>query len=658
VNPARRTAALASLAGLPLLLALAGCAGLRAGDGPAAQVEKFELVSRHPAFGGRAFDAVGPYEVVTGVATVRVDPRDARNSVITDIARAAGRDGWVRYQADVVVLRPQRAAHAAPVMVVDLPNRGHKLFPVLVDGATGRLDTAADAGTGFTLRQGYTMVWIGWQGDLALGRGGATLGTALPRVGGRDRVSGAVEEEAEFDDAQPVSRMQLTYPAANEQGELTVRSRAAAAPTVIAGWRWVGDDAIEITRPPRLDGGATYRFRYTARDPKVMGLGLAAVRDVAAWLKAGRGAGNPLADIRPRVALAVGVSQAGRALRDFLWLGLNANPGGGRVFDGAMPLIAGAKKSFTNYRFALPGRNSTQHNEHLTPGDQFPFSYAVTRDPLTGATDGIFARCQASATCPKLMHVDSSTEFWQGRAALVVTDGAGHDIALPDDVRAYLMSSTQHMAALGPPTTGLCKYPHNPAPQGPLVRALLADLVAWTRDGTAPPPSAYPTLADVRLAAPTVDATGFPVIRPDPVPFPQVINDLTVVDYSVVPPRPDPARRYQILVPMVDADGHDIAGVRLPDIAVPLATHTGWNLRRPWYAEDELCGLNGLVLPLPARARPGDPRLAIGQRYPARIEYAKAVALVARDLRDRRLLLQEDVDHYIDQARTEPRVAP
>lgn len=643
-----------------LVLASCGAPRLRVPSAPAAEIERFEIVSRAPAFGGAQFEGTGQYELVAGIAHVRVNPHHPANRAVVDIGKAQRTDGWVRYSTNVIVLRPRDASKASRVMVVDIPNRGNKLFMRMANEGHGALQERDAAGTGFTMRRGHTMVWIGWQGDVQLATGAASAGAALPRATDDGKpLTGMSSEEIVFDDIKPQGRLRLAYPAAGRQGaRLVVRATADDAGSELASWRWVSDSEIEIDRPRSADGGAIYQFTYLARDPKVMGLGLAALRDVTQFLKDARAPANPVADIAPQVTLAVGVSQAGRVLRDFIWQGFNAAPQGGKVFDGAMPLIAGAKKSFTNYRFAIPGRNSTQHIEHLTPGDQFPFSYGVTTDPLTGRTDGIFARCSVNATCPKLMHVDSSTEFWQGRASLVVTDGAGRDIALPDNARAYLISSTQHMWADQPAMAGICRFRQNPAPQAPLVRALLDGLVGWTRNGTQPPASSFPSIASLRLTRPAQDAAGFPDLSVHGVEYPRVINWLGVVDYSSVPARVLPRTRYELLVPMSDADGHDIAGVRLPDIDVPLATYTGWNLRREAFAEGQLCGLSGFALPLPVQRVAGDPRLAISERYPSRLEYAKAVARSARALRDRGLLLQEDVDRYIEKARTEPRVAP
>jgi len=650
---------------LVMTLTLCACAAPGAPRGPAAELERFEIVSRAPAFGAKVFERGGEYETIVGVAHMRLDPRDPANRAIADIALAPASGGWVHYQVDVIITRPRDPAKASRVLLVELPNRGGRLFPVMINEGGGVTATAADAGDGFLMRRGHTLAWIGWQGDVPLARDGSRAGAAFPlALAGGKPLQGPSADEAVFDDLKPDGTIALSYPAATldqARAQLTVRASAGAAREVVppSEWRFDGASAVVVTRSRAHDAGAIYRFEYVARDARVMGLGLAALRDVTRFLKSGApdaaGQPNPLADIGPDVAIAVGVSQSGRVLRDLIWQGFNAGPRGGRVFDGAMPIIAGSRKSFVNRRFAQPGRFSTQHLDHIVYGDQFPFSYGVTTDPVSGRTDGIFMRCAASQTCPKLMHVDSSLEFWQARASLVVTDGAGHDIALPDDVRAYLMSSTQHVAARVP-TAGICKYPSNAAGQGPALRALLDRLVAWTRAGIAPPPSRFPRLADSMLVAPRRDAVGFPDLGALGVDYPEVINELALVDYATAPGRVLPSRRYQVLVPMADADGHDIAGIRLPDVAVPLATHAGWNLRRRGFAENQLCGLTGMSLPLPPSARAGDPRRPIDQRYGTRIEYAKQVAAAARALRDDGLLLEEDVDRYIDRARIDSRV--
>lgn len=644
------------------LTMLAACAGPGGPGSPAAQVERLEIVSRGPAFDGKVFEDAGAYEKIVAIAHLRIDPQHPANRAIVDLDKAPTSGGWVRYDTDVILLRPRDPARSSRVLVLDIPNRGGKLGLEMINEASPR-----EAGNGFLMRRGHTLAWIGWQGNIGLAANGEVAGTAFPVARQNEQpITGTSVEEKVFDDIKPLGSMDLAYAAASGSQEgavLTVRAHGTATPLALpaSAWRYKSPTQIEITRARGFDAGAVYQFQYEARDPIVMGLGMAALRDVTSHLKSGMpdGAGqpNPLADIKPDVTLALGVSQPGRFLRDLLWQGFNADPRGGKVFDGAMPLIAGSRKSFVNRRFGRPERYSTQHLNHWTYGDQFPFSYAVTRDPVGGTTDGIFARCQASGTCPKLMHVDSSLEFWQGRASLVATDGAGKDIALPPGVRAYLMSSTQHMTA-DRAIVGVCKWTNNTAQQGPAVRVLLDHLVAWARSGKEPPASRFPQIASAMLTTPQRDAVGFPDLGKIGVGYPEGLNELTVVDYASFPPRPLLDKRYQVLVPMADADGHDIAAIRLPDVEVPLATYAGWNLRRSGFAEGQLCGLNGLSVPFAATPRAGDPRRALSQRYQTRLEYAKAVAVAARALRDDGLLLDEDVTRFIERAKVEQRVGP
>lgn len=676
ITPPRLTAAGGLLlAAAACLTSLAGCgappaqAPAAAPATPSSVVERLAVHIRQPAFGGQAFDGVGAYELIAGVATVRVDPRHPANREVVDLAAAAGADGAVRFQTDVVLLRPQDPARASKALIVELANRGNKLaLGRLADGGN-QMETAAQAGNGWPMRQGHTLAWVGWQGDVPLGQAGRSVGMQLPlATAGGHAITGRSVEEFVFDDAQPRNSVSLTYPAATLEAadaQLTVQAKpgAPATPMAASQWRYLDAQRIEITRAAGFDAGAVYSFTYTARDPRPMGLGLLALRDVSLWLKSGAadGAGqpNPLAGIRPDVTLLFGISQSGRALRDFVWQGFNAAPGGGRVFDGAMALIAGSRKSFTNARFAQPGRYSRQHEDHLYPGDQFPFSYATSTDPVSGRTDGVFARCEASATCPKLMHLDSNLEFWQARASLITSDGLGKPLTLPADVRAYLMASTQHGPATQP-AAGICQQLNNPAQQAPLVRATLARLIDWARDGRTPPVSRFPA-PGAGLVAFDRTAMGFPDLSPLGVRFPAVLNALNEVDASSVPPRERADRRYIVLLPRTDADGHDLDGVRLPEVAVPLATHSGFNLRRPGFAEGQLCGLNGLMVPLAAtaaeRAERRDPRPAIAERFATRSAYVQRVQAAADALRVEGLLLDEDVRRYVERARNEPRVA-
>ncbi|NML59654.1 hypothetical protein HHL21_00815 [Massilia sp. RP-1-19] len=432
-------------------------------------------------------------------------------------------------------------------------------------------------------------------------------GTVFDGAGEYEAVSGIAHVRLHGDYAYPVE-VDILRP------RDPARSSRVLLVEVDATWgrqlgRMVNDGGPGMLRADDAGNGFTMRRGHTVAwiGSKLNHVDARLLHDVALFLKA---------DLRATTTIAVGAGGAGQLLRRFIEEGLNAAPGGGKVFDGAMPLVAGAR-------------------------GHFPFTYAVTTDPVSGNTGGIFARCQRNGTCPKLMHVDSSAEFWTAKASLIVADGAGNDIPLPHGARAYLMSSTQHLFA-DRTVPGECRQPSNTARQAPLVRALLDQMVAWIHTGKEPPPSRFPRRADSMLTAPDRDAAGFPDLRAAGIGFPAGVNGMP---------------GYQLFVPMTDVDGHDIAGVRLPDIEVPLATHTGWNLRRSNRAGDaELCGGTGMTLPFAPQPRAGDPRRAISQRYPSRIEYAKAVAASARSLRDQGLLLQEDVARYIERARRETRV--
>ncbi|MBE7248625.1 MAG: hypothetical protein INR63_27080, partial [Actinomycetospora chiangmaiensis] len=420
--------------------------------GPAgAEVTRFETVTAEkPALQGRSFGARGQAEKITGRATIALDPADPHNAVIADIARAPrNADGRVEATADVVLLRPERPNG---LLLVEIPNRGRKLIGPLVEGssteASGRLERADDAGRGFLLSQGYTLAWIGWQGDIAPGTG---MGIRLPVLQG---VTGPSREEWSFDNTKSPVEAALTWPAADldpAQARLTVRAKPEdprAAPPGLS-FRFLDARRIAITRPDGFDGSALYELSYTARDPAVMGLGLAAIRDVATFLRHDASDRNPLAaNGRSTVdrAIGFGISQSGRVLRDVLYLGLNEDENGRMVFDGMMPHIAGSRRSFTNARFAQPSRNPAPHLDRYYPADQFPFAYATTTDALTGKRDGLFLRCRLSNTCPKLMHVDSEYELWGSRGALVTTDTRGAALEQPPEVRVYMVTGAPHFA--------------------------------------------------------------------------------------------------------------------------------------------------------------------------------------------------------------------
>jgi hypothetical protein len=626
---------------------------------------KIEITRVESAFDGLSFGNIGAYEKVVGRASVEVDPTHPLNAGIINIGKAPiNAAGQVEYRVDFYLLKPADLRRGNRRIFYDVVNRGNKLALNNLNDAprVNEPATAADAGNGFLMRQGYSLLWSGWQGDV--GEGDDLLRAQLPIAAERDAsIVATSRDEFILEHTRSPVTVSLSYPAntLNQAAAvLTVRQREQDPRTLLSPehWRFKSNTRIEISRPAGFDAGAIYEFIYPARDPIVMGLGFAAVRDLVAFMRHDSadadGRPNPLKlDGRPAIdyVLAYGASQSGRFLRDFIWQGFNQDLHGRKVFDGVIASVAGSRKTFVNFAFAQPGRFSRQHEDRLFPHDQFPFSYATTTDPVSGKTDGILPRCEASNTCPRIMQTEASTDFWEGRAGLLVTDGKGIEIPVPDNVRLYLFASIQHGGGSVAANFPFNQYPANPAEYGAVHRALVVALDEWVSRGVLPPASRFPRVSEGTLISPSPQSYGFPAIPG--VKYPGLVNELSEMDHSVQPPKSIPGHNYLVLVPKVDEDGNEVPGIRIPAIVVPRGTHTGWNLRRQGFAEGELI-LLGSYFPFAAtkeeRLKSGDPRLSLEERYPTEDDYVTKIARAADELRDMRLLLSEDVERIVNAA--------
>lgn len=545
-----------------------------------AEVTRFNVLDRTAsALQGRSFGAAGQIEKIVASATIALDPANPRNAVIADLDRAPrNADGKVEATSDVIILRP---AHPNGILLFEIPNRGRRLMSAWFDNSSiqgsVRLDQADDAGRGFLLSQGYTLVAAGWQADAPTGAG--LLGIQVPVVAG---ITGPVREEWSFGDTTNPHRATLSYPVADRaSAQLSVHARAddpRQTPPELK-FSFINDSTIEITRPTGLIPDAMYELTYTARDPKVTGMGLAAIRDVTAFLRREGGPANPLAaDGQSGIsqAIGLGISQSGRVLRDVLYYGMNEDEAGRLVFEAMMPIIPGARRSFTNARFAEPGRNPGPEFDRLYPVLRFPFTYAVTDDAFTGQRDGLLLRCGLSNTCPRIMQVDSEFEFWGSEASLLVTDTRGHNLEPPPEVRLYMIAGSPHgnVASAVVTRKPSCALSLNPVYGGPAFRALLTDLRAWITEGVAPPASRYPTLAQNTL-----------VIAGDvyPVPIPALGYHAQYARGEAIEqatPLPKVRGEYPLYLPRAGVDGNALAGIRLPLLAAARATYTA-GIRSP-----------------------------------------------------------------------------
>ena len=632
----------------------------------------FEITKvESPAFDGKSFDQVGQYEMITARATIAVDPEHRLNKDIVDLHLAQrNTDGRVEAIADVVILKPIDLTKGNGRLFYEVLNRGDKISLVLMNDAPWETYyEELNPGNGYMMRQGYSLVWSGWQGDIPPGKNRMTLQVPI-----LEEIVGTVRDEIIFNHNHNPFVASLSYPAntlKKDKASLTIRQRQTdvrMSPDDLSfdffylersGLYTSTPNQIIINRPESYDANAIYEFTYEAKDPLVMGLAFAATRDIVSFLRREKRDAkenkNPLihdGKLMMKYAYGLGISQSGRFVRDFLYQGFNEDEKGRIVFDALMPDVAGSRKTWTNFRFAQPGRYSREHESHLQPGDQFPFSYAILEDPLTGKQDGILKRCMNTNTCPKVFHTDTATEFWQARSSLVVTDTRGNDIQLPSNVRAYFMASTEHSVGFGgvPTSTESCQQLNNPLHNGGPMRALLHALDLWVSDDIEPPDSEYPSRSNGTLVSPDTDIMNYPLMTG--FDFQGTHNGLRVTDYSRFPPHE--GAHYPIFVPKVDEDGNDIAGIRLPEVQVPTATYLGWNLTRPNFARGALCSVTGSTIPFPStkneRESTEDSRLSIEERYPTHEYYVQKIREATESLLKKRFLLEEDKDLYIKKA--------
>jgi hypothetical protein len=704
-----------------------GCfaAALLAGEAEA-RIVRIEIVRTEPAFGGASFGAVGAYEHLIGRAIGELDPADPANAIIQDINLAPRNDhGMVEYSTDIELLRPADISRGNRILFFEVNNRGNKLAPAAFnEGVAGDIadrNGLTSPGDGWLMRAGYTMVWFGWEMDVAPGMNRIGMAPIVAHNHEGSPIVGIVRSE--MITPAPATSLPLSlsqqvqsyppgsydsYPTASlDNGtpfpdgflpSLTMRAREQDPREPIPNSEWgfgvceAGKPAVpdekHICYPAGFQPGRLYELIYRAKDPTVGGLGFAATRDLGAFLRnaAADDAGAPNPVYRPdNLAIIEGTSQSGRMIRSFLALGFNRDEAGRRVFDGAYPHIGGGLMPL-NVRFGQPVRAWGEQTDHLYPAYDFPFSYARQTDPLTRRTQGVLDRCVATDTCPRLFHVATALEMWEGRQSLGLTDPLGQrDVGDPPNVRTFIMASTQHGPASLPlptrPPFGNCQQQPNPNPQLWTMRALMTALTGWVRDDAPPPESVVPRIADGTLAPPdqirfpAIPANAYGGVERPAVSRLSIYDTLHPLDFgplyraedsSGIITREPPSVRsdsYGILEMQVDADGNDIAGIRSVFLRVPVGTYTGWNLGRKDRFENGMCNLQGSFIPFAAtraeRLAAGDPRPSIEERYPSKEDYVAAFRKAAGELVAQRLLLAEDAKLLVDRADAEGiRTAP
>jgi hypothetical protein len=640
-------------------------------------VVRIEIDRRVDLLGGRAFGAAGPYQLIEGRVLFAFDPANRFNSRIVDLDKAPrNAAGRVEAWADFAVLRPKHPPTKG-IALFEVSNRGLKYLATILDFGTmaAHPSTAEDLGDGLLLRLGLTIVWVGWQHDVPDDPDRLGLDAPIARGSEGEPLEGLVR--ADWVVSQPTRTLSLAhgnhlaYPAIDPGSAdhfLTERNgRYGARRTVPrAEWRFARDkdgsvvaDSTWIYREKGFEPGVIYELAYRSRDPKVAGLGLAAIRDAMSHAKY-----HPESPFAARYAIGFGISQTGRLLRHFLYQGFNTDERGRKVFDGLLIHVAGAGRGSFNHRFAQPSRDAHRFDAFFFPTDLFPFTSATELDPETNRRDGLFAHQWDPAHLPLVFQVNTGYEYWGRAASTIHTSPDGRrDVEPPPNERIYHLAGGQHVPGpLPPPETS--RHPQSRAYRGqsldyrlPL-RALLVGLIGWVRDRTAPPPSHYPRIDRGDLVA--IDRLRLPEI-PD-LGRPAVVHQADRLDFGPrwdrgiidrEPPGLGPP--FPALVPQVDSLGNEVGGVRTVELEAPLASYLPWNLRRGLPGDTtELTRILGTYLPLPAtaaaRAAERDPRPSIAQLYRDRGDYLARARAAALRLVDRRMLLAEDVERAVARA--------
>jgi hypothetical protein len=633
-----------------------------------AKVVRVEIASRNDVLGGRTFGDAGVYERITGRVYFSLPVANAHNRRIVDLGNAVNlKDGEVEFSADFMAIRPKDPKKGNGSLLLEVPNRGRSRIVGLVDG--GNWDLSKDAGDAWLLRNGYTIVALGWQWDAA-GQDALRFNAPIAKENGKT-ITGVLRGDlmpSKMMEEIPLGHLILGSIGGSEyavaapddpRNILTVRDSRNVERTLIPRSEWqfahtVDGKLVPSDRHIHLNGGfepgKIYEYVYVVADPVVAGGGFAAVRDFAAYAKHEPSALTPAVRV-----FGEGISQNGRFLRDFLYQGFNADEDGKIALDGVLAHVAGAGRGSFNYRFAQPSRDAQPTSSVFFPTDVFPFTDQPETDPVTGDKGGLLDRAVGDKVVPKIFFSNTSYEYWGRAASLIhITADGKQDAAISPNVRIYHFTGLQHFSVPFPPAKGegdlLGQAPESPLPVKYFWRAMIANMDAWVRANAAPPESSYPKIADGTLVP--LQKYEFPAI-PN-VNRPHEANEAFRLDFganwrdgilSMQPPKPGAA--FPVLVPQVDADGNERDGVRLAELNVPLTTYAAWNLRDPTIgAPDQRVAFEASYLPFPKtaaeRQRTGDPRKSVAERYANREDYLARYGRALDELVKQHWILEED----------------
>ena len=643
-----------------------------------AELLRFEVTERSPVLQGKSFGTTGAYERIVGRAYFAVDPDAAANQLIFNLKKAPrNASRQVEFYADFYIISPVVPQKGNGTVLFEVSNRGRKSLLTVFSRGKSSNDprTEAEFGDALLLEQGFTLAWVGWQFDVP--REPPLMSVTVPVArDAKGPIAGVVRSDY-VPDQKVLSfslgdRAFLQYPVAegsDASATLTEREAADGPGRVIPRDQWkfgrevngqfVADPKF-VYRAVGFAPGKIYEVVYRSTDPPVVGLGMAAVRDFVAYFHSGAKSDGPLDAVRAatRHTLAFGSSQSGRFLRTYLYFGFNRDEQNRPVFDGVWAHVAGGGRGSFNFQFAQPSRDARPYFNFHYPTDIFPFTEADQTDPETGITDGLLKRTLAGGAPPKIFYTNTAYEYYGRAASLSHTSLDGtRDMPLAKDSRLYVFTGGNHGPGTIPPGRTDTQYRESANDYEWFMRSLLMAMQNWLAEGKMPPASVYPKVAHGDLVPPADVA--FPKIpgvtyatrlhRVFRMDFGETFRTAGVV--SIEPPKL--GKEFPTLVMQVDKDGNEVAGLKTPQVAVPLGTHTGWNLRDPSIgAPEQLYSMKGSYFPF-ARTRSereqrGDPRPSVEERYAGRAVYLERVRGAARQLIGKGYLLARDLQPVVD----------
>lgn len=646
-------------------------------------VTGIDIKSRVPFAGGKLFGSTGSYEQIDGTVRYEVDPNHPANEAITDIKLAPTNSlGRVEFTADFRLAMPSDLSKSNRRLFLDILNRGkNSAYRNLNSAPDVAPDAPTEPGNGFLMEEGYSIAWCGWQHDVPEVPGimGIRVPEALDANGPiQGKIVVTFQPNLAAKSQLLSDRNHRSYPTSDVydyEAVMTVQEHEDAPEKIIPRdeWNFARVEEETVVPDPQhaylesgFQPGKVYQVIYTTKGAPIAGLGLLSTRDLISFLRYGKESdNNPLASYIDH-AYTLGVSQSGRFLRLYLYLGVNVDEEGRVAFDGLIPHVAGGKRGEFNQRFAQPSSQASRSTNSL-----FPFSDVDQTDHNTNITDGLLSKLSATGTLPKIMYTYTPSEYWGGHGSLVHTDlSATRDLDIPENVRIYVYSGSQHALGSFPltdsdPTDNVrSNNPINCLDHRPFLRAALRNMDLWVTEGIEPPPSLYPMIADGTAITPEKAAETLEKIPG--VISPQPLRQFMRLDFGENPGVPSqiPAKKgneYPHLVSAVDTDGNEIGGLKLPFITVPLATHTGWNTRH-----EDMGGsgqtlstggasggtLKGSTIPFPpnkiAREATKDPRLSIEERYESGTQYINLVKEACLNLITQRYLLAGDLEQLLE----------